>query len=124
MLLVIAVAKQWTLRTFDVETAFLNGELMKRVLYCWPLRDMKGVDKNRLWLLRKAVFGLTEAPRMWWLRIRNDLLAVGWQELRSVSAVFILKDKNNKLCGILVLHVDDGLICGAGPCYEKSLRAL
>ena len=48
MLLVIAVAKQWTLRTFDVETAFLNGELMKRVLYCWPSRDMKGVDKDRL----------------------------------------------------------------------------
>ena len=56
MLLVIAVAKQWALRTVDVKTAFLSGELMKRVLYCWPPQDMKGVDKDRLWLLRKAVF--------------------------------------------------------------------
>ena len=44
MLLVIAAAKQWMLRTFDVETAFLNGEPMQRILYCRPPRDMKGVD--------------------------------------------------------------------------------
>jgi hypothetical protein len=35
-----------------------------------------------------------------------------------------LKDEHKKLCGVLVLHVDDGLLCGKGKHYEKSLEKL
>ena len=69
------------------------------------------------------MFGLTEAPRLW-LRIRGDLLDCGWTEVKAAAATFILKDEHKKLCGVLVLHVDDGLRCGKGKLYEKSLEQL
>ena len=112
--MVIAAAKGWDLSSFDVETAFLNGERLLRELYCWSPADMKDVDPRRLWKLQKGVFGFTEAPRLWWLRIRKDLLRCGWVEVRAAPATFILLDKSGKLCGILVLHVDDGLLAGGG----------
>ena len=121
-LLVIAAAQGWLLRSFDVETAFLNGEKLLRELYCWPPADIKGVDPRNLWKLKKGVFGLTEAPRLWWLRIRKDLLKCGWTEVKAAPATFILLDAAERLCGILVLHVDDGLVAGEGAHYEKSLE--
>ncbi len=41
-----------------------------------------------------------------------------------MAAVFIMKDPAGKLCGILVLHVDDGLTCGEGKHYHAALEAL
>ena len=70
------------------------------------------------------MFGLSEAPRLWWLRIRKDLVETGWEELSVMAAVFIIKDPAGKLCGILVLHVDDGLTCGRGKHYTAALEAL
>ena len=105
-----------------METAFLNGVQLDRELYVWPPTDVKNVDPKRLWKLKKGVFGLTEAPRLWWLRIRGDLLSCGWTEVHAAAAPFILKDKSGNLCGVLVLHVDDGLLCGKGKYYEDSLR--
>ena len=67
---------------------------------------------------------MTEAPRLRWLRIRGDLLAFGWTEVKAAAATFILKDKRGKLCGVLVLHVDDGLCCGYGSYYEGALKEL
>jgi len=66
---------------------------------------------------------LTEAPRYWWLRIRKDLLDTGWLEIPFLPATFLQYDDNG-LCGVCVLHVDDGMLAGKGPRYEKSLRYL
>jgi hypothetical protein len=122
--MVISAAFGWDLMSFDVESAFLNGIALARELYCWSPNDVKKINPKRLWRLKKGVFGLTEAPRLWWLRIRGDLLACGWTEVKAAAATFILKDKRGKLCGVLVLHVDDGLLCGKGTCYEDALKAL
>ena len=67
---------------------------------------------------------MTEAPRLWWLRIRADLLACGWTEVKAAAATLILKDGQSRLCGVLVLHVDDGLCCGRGKHYDDALKAL
>ena len=90
--MVISAAFGWDLMSFDVETAFLNGIALARELYCWPPNDVKNIDPKKLWRLKKGVFGLTEALRLWWLRIRGDLLACGWTEVKAAAATFILKD--------------------------------
>ena len=126
MLLVRATPppESWDILSFDVETAFLNGNDLPRELYCFPPPDVKGINPRRLWRLLKGVFGLSEAPRLWWLRIRGDLLATGWIEIKSAPATFILKDAAGKLCGVMALHVDDGLLCGDGARYKRALEEL
>ena len=123
LLMMLAATWRWVISAFDVEAAFLNGVALKRVLYARPPMDLKGQDPRGLWRLKKAVFGLTEAPRYWWLRIREDLLATGWIELRFLAATFLLYD-GDKVVGALVLHVDDGLTAGEGPHYEAAIQAL
>ena len=45
-------------------------------------------------------------------------------EVKAAAATFILKDPKGKLCGVLVLHVDDGLLRGKGSYYEEALKKL
>lgn len=48
-------------------------------LYARPPLGLMDQDSDGLWALLKAVLWLTEAPRYWWLRIRQDLLdKTGW----------------------------------------------
>jgi hypothetical protein len=44
--------------------------------------------------------------------------------VKATPATFILEDAKNRLCGVLVLREDDGLLRGSGECYEPSLRKL
>jgi len=96
---------------------------MERLLYVRPPQDLKKQDPRGLWRLKKAVFGLTEAPRKWWLRIRKDLLSLGWEEIVCLTATFILYDEG-RMVGLLLLHVDDGLTAGDGAYYEKKMQDL
>ncbi len=82
------------------------------------------MNPRSLWKFKKGVFGWSEAPQLLWLPIRKDLLACGWTEVKAAPATFILKNRFGKLCGVLVLHVDDVLLCGSGPTYDESLRQL
>ena len=54
-----------------------------------------------------ALFGLTEAPRLWYLRARQILIGVGFVELGIVKATFIYRAITGELVAMLVLHVDD-----------------
>ena len=119
-----AATFRWVLHAFDMEAAFLNGENMERLLYARPPQDLKKQDPRGLWKLKKAVFGLTEAPRRWWLRIRKDLLSLSWEEIPCLTATFILYDSAGRVCGLLVLHVDDGLTAGDGEHYERTIQEL
>ena len=88
----VASSKKWKLSAFDVEAAFLNGVPLARELYCSLRADLAGSSPDELWKLEKAVFGLTEAPRYWWLRIRQDLLDVGYVEVPFLPATFLLHE--------------------------------
>ena len=93
-------------------------------MYARAPLGFKSVNPNTLWKIKKGVFGLQEAPRLWWLKFRGDLLELGWIELRYIKAMFILLDKKtHKLVGILVIHVDDGLCARKGLQFEKALKS-
>ena len=70
--------------------------------------------------LVKGVFGLRESPRLCWLQLREHILACGVVDSRFSPATFEIHDNDGKLCGMLNLHVDDGLWAGAGAVYEGA----
>ncbi len=118
MMMQVAATFKWKLQAFDVEAAFLNGVPLERELYVRPPMDLPGQNPNELWRLEKAVFGLTEAPRYWWLRIRKDMLETGWVEVPFMAATFAFYDAG-KLAGVALLHVDDGMLAGKGKASDK-----
>jgi hypothetical protein len=69
------------------------------------------VPPLRLLAVLKGAYGLSEAPRLWYLEARRRLLELGFQELRLARSTFTLRE-DDKLVGMLTLHVDDGTLYG------------
>ena len=51
---------------------------------------------------KKAIYGFAEAARLFWLALKEHLESDGWKESRLEPALFYLRDKQNRLRGILV----------------------
>ena len=120
-----AANNKWRIGTFDVKDAFLSGKKNPRRLYVRPPREgIRGVPKDALIELVKGVFGLKESPRLWWLQLREHILSAGFTESRWSPATFELHDKQGKLCGVLCVHVDDGLWAGEGDTFERARSKL
>ena len=50
--------------------------------------------------LGKGVFGLREAPRLWYEKLRRTVRNGGWRSMRSAPGIFYLQDEHGKLCGL------------------------
>ena len=82
----IAVSMDWSGSIFDVVTAFLTGESLKRELYTRaPREGLPAVDSSPavrpfgLLKILKGAYGLTEAPRLWYLKAKALLEGIGAQ---------------------------------------------
>ena len=65
LLLALAAAKEWRVHHLDVKSAFLNGELAETVFVRQPLGFAVKGEEHRVVRLRKALYGLRQAPRAW-----------------------------------------------------------
>ena len=108
----------WIGRLLDVSTAFLTGMALDREVFARaPKEGLPGVNgfppilPYGLLQILKGAYGLTDAPRLWYLRARDLLTKIGFTELKCCRAVFVLHEIHNqvkRLVGVLTLHVDDG----------------
>ena len=72
----------------------------------------------------KDVYGLKEAPRLWYLRARQLITQCGWEELRTAKATFVVRNPEGSLAGMMVLHFDDACLAGVEPAYDKAVALL
>ncbi|CAE7928562.1 RE1, partial [Symbiodinium sp. KB8] len=101
----------WSFWLFDVSTAFLSGKAVDRDLYVQPPKDLKCVNPAVLWKILKSAYGLSEAPRLWYIQAKDLLKRCGFEEIPWVPATF-LKKRQGKVVAMLCLHVDDGFLAG------------
>ena len=124
---------RWRLMSADVKSAFLKGDPYlseARELYMENMR-VKSEDEPKLPLepgclvkIRKGVFGLSDAPREWYLRLNRSLLAAGWERSPMDFACWLLwSEDHTELHGILISHVDD-LLLGGNLRAQEKLKAL
>ena len=65
----------------------------------------------------KSAYGLTEAPRLWYLKACKEISETPLEELAMAKSTFVASE-GGKAWAILCLHVDDGLLFGD----EKDVR--
>ena len=113
----IAATRRWSATTFDVATAFLSGKEVSREVYIkappegLPVCEgERAVEPNELLRVCKSAYGLSEAPRLWYLRAVELLEELKFEELRMCKATFIRRGRGGAVVAILCLHVDDGFI--------------
>lgn len=109
LLLIIALQLNLILWQFDVGTAFLNSPLTE-IIY---MRQPKNYDDGtgRVWLLKKAIYGLKQASAVWFAEFKNTLLSFGFKEVHADKCIFIYSHGSDYM--ILGLYVDDGLLAAS-----------
>ncbi|GJR25083.1 retrovirus-related pol polyprotein from transposon TNT 1-94 [Tanacetum coccineum] len=66
--------KAFTVFQMDVKTAFLHGTLKEDVYVCQPEGFIDADHPSHVYKLKKALYGLMQAPRAW--RFDDDILVV------------------------------------------------
>jgi hypothetical protein len=79
LLLALAARSGWKVHHTDVKSAFLNGDLCEEVYVQQPLGFVVENGSGKVLRLRKALYGLRQAPRAWNARLDKELL--GMQDL-------------------------------------------
>ncbi|XP_078490921.1 uncharacterized protein LOC144747058 [Ciona intestinalis] len=110
--IMLSVAKQmkWRMNSIDVKTAFLQGELVDRDIYLKPPNEAN-CPPDVVWKLRKCVYGLVDASRLWYERVRRFMIDAGAKPSSGDQAMFIYHI-NNVLQGMMCVYVDDILWIG------------
>ena len=71
-LIAISSSMGWKCCTIDIKAAFLQGKYITREIYLKP--PPEGAMIGRLWKLKKCVYGLNDASRTWYFRVRDELI--------------------------------------------------
>ena len=121
LMLAMSCTFGYKLNAIDIKAAFLQGKPISRTLYVKPPKEAQAAGK--LWLLKKAVYGLSDASRVWYLRVVDELLAMGVEMSKFDKAMFIWRPQG-RTEGFLCVHVDDFLWCGSEHFQERIIGGL
>ena len=79
----------------------------------------KEAGTEKLWKLKKCVYGLTDASRQWYLRVAEELSKLGFYESIYDEAVFYWYS-GNVLYGIICTQMDD-FFWGGSARFKSSV---
>jgi hypothetical protein len=96
---------KWPVGSFDVKSAFLHSNI-DHDIFIWPPPGVQAPNGSVL-TLRKALDGICQASRCWWLQLKTKLETIGFfPNLEDQSTyAYVLGDNQ----AFLWVHVDNGL---------------
>jgi hypothetical protein len=110
VLLAVAAQRGWEVHHLDVKSVFLNGDLIEKVYVSHPPGFVIADKEGEVLRLRKALYGLHQAPRAWNAKLDNTLLSLGFTRSPSEHAVYTRGDAASRL--LLGVYVDDLVVTG------------
>nr|GEY57425.1 hypothetical protein [Tanacetum cinerariifolium] len=89
--------KSFQIYQMDLKTTFLNGPLKKEVYVAQPDGFVDPDHPDKVYFLRKAIYGLKQALRVWYDDLSNFLMSKGFtkglQIHQSPQGIFINQEK-------------------------------
>lgn len=120
LVLSIASSKKWLCHSLDVKAAYLQGNPIEREVYLKPPPEF---FDGHLWKLKKTVYGLNDAARAWYVRVRDELLKLNLTMSLLDPALFSFKE-NGEFSGLLCVYVDDFLWTGTLSFEENIISKI
>ena len=117
--LIVAANEGFKVKSGDIKSAYLQGELIKRKVFIRPPKEAQTSDK--LWLLLQGAYGLVDGGRLFYLKLSEKLTQLGMHKVHSDGALFTYV-KNDKLQGIITTHSDD-LILAGNDVFEEDIES-
>ena len=107
----IAVSRNWKIHQVDIHNAFLNNVLTEEVYMKQPPGFVDSTLPSHTCRLYKSLYGLKQTPRVWYTRLSDFLLFIGFLASKVDTSLFILSDGTNIF--YLLVYVDDILLTGS-----------
>jgi hypothetical protein len=133
----ISAFQRWKRCAIDFTSAYLNAHLkdlkkymrlpapvVKVLIEMHPeMQKFQTADGSMIVKLRKAIYGLVEAARLWYDHVSDTLITLGYTKTPSDNCVFVRR-VNKEEC-IIFLHVDDMFITYSDTSlYDDLLKGL
>ena len=100
-----AASNNWRITKGDVKTVFLQGDRKEqsRNVYVQPtaeIRRLLNLKDDEIMKLEAAVYGLRNAPKAWYERLKGDLLRLGAKLHQLDTCMFQVFD-GDRLVGLI-----------------------
>uniref|UniRef100_A0ACD6A2Q2 Uncharacterized protein n=1 Tax=Avena sativa TaxID=4498 RepID=A0ACD6A2Q2_AVESA len=110
LLLALAAHSGWQIHHMDVKSAFLNGDLAEEVYVQQPVGFTEAGSEHKVLRLRKALYGLRQAPRAWNAKLDATLISLGFEKCPLDHALYRRGDVDSYL--LVGVYVDNLVITG------------
>ena len=104
----IAMSNNWDICSVDIKSAYLQGDPIDREVFLKPPPDL---FNGTIWKLNKTVYGLCDAARAWYMRVKGEMIRVG-MTLCSLDPSLFYWHRGGRLSGFVCVYVDDFLWAG------------
>ena len=105
----------------DISVAFLQAKKLDREVFVRPPDDIK--KEGKIWKLLKPLYGLDDASRKFYLKVKETLQELGLKTLPGDDA-FYFENRNGVLLGMNLSHVDDFTIAGDDEFVERIVNGI
>ena len=109
--LALAAQEGWRVHHMDVKSTFLNDELKEEVYVRQQPGFVVARKEDKVYRVRKALYGLRQAPRAWNAKLDATLKVMGFQQIAHEAAVY--RRGSGRTVLLVGIYVDDLIITGA-----------
>ena len=88
VLLALVAQEGWQVDHMDVKSTFLNGDLKEEVYVLQPPGYTIAGEERKVYHLRKALYGLRQAPHAWNAKLDATLRKMGFKQSAHEATVY------------------------------------
>ena len=121
ILMALAANQNFKVVSMDIRAAFLQANKLDREVFMRPPDDIK--KEGKVWKLLKPLYGLDDASRKFWLKVRETLTEFGLKTMPGDEA-FYYENTDGKLKGAVLSHVDDFIVTGEVSFIKKIVEGI
>ncbi|CAI7838798.1 unnamed protein product [Closterium sp. NIES-53] len=114
-----AAAKNFPLRQIDVSNAFLYADVDPEIYVEYP--HTYPTNPPSVCKLKKSLYGIKQAPRLWQQHLNRKLTEVGFRQLPHDPGMYRLDDKGSY--ALLVAYMDDILYVSSSTSLGDRIGA-
>ena len=100
-LLGVVAANDLELEQMDVKTAFLHGDLHENIYMSHPTGFTATGRDHLLYRLKKSLYGLNQAPRMWYEKFDSHIRQLGYRRSNFDSYLYVKNGKDKQSNSII-----------------------
>ena len=107
--------------SFKLLVALAANQNLDREVFVRPPNDIK--KEGKIWKLLKPLYGLDDASHKFYLKVKETLQELGLKTLPGDDA-FYYENRNGKLMGLNLSHVDDFTIAGDVEFVRRIVKGI